>query len=197
MSRESTLYAALGGDLQRRGEYEKAIDTLSQAVYLRRTHFSGRSGPKVPRQSVESSETKLTESLIQLARAYQLAGRLGDALAQYSEASKHVSVGGSRATNEQSVFLGMGEVYLQQKRFPLALENLNKALSLAEKQQHSDVIRSASAGVAASLRQTGKATEAISYYQKAIQEIESTRSLLQSEEHRQTFFEGGIDASPI
>ena len=89
---------------------------------------------------------------------------------------------------------GLGEVYLQQKQFPLALENFTKALSLAEKQQHSDGIRSASAGVAASLRQTGKTSEAIPYYQKAIREIESTRSLLQSEEYRQTFFEGGIDA---
>ena len=191
---ESSLYTALGKDLVRRGEYEKAIDALLQAVYLQRFHFHARSQPGLSLRNVENSETALTARLINLARAYQLAGRLGDALEHYNEAGKHVSVGGTRAINEQALFSGLGRVYLQPKQFPLALENFNKALSLAEKQQRSNGIRSASAGVAASLRQTGKATEAIPYYQKAIQEIESTRSLLQSEEYRQTFFEGGIDA---
>jgi len=193
LPRESSLYAALGSDLLRGGEYEKAIDAHLQAVSSQRSHFFAQSRPGVSRQYVEGAEIQLTGRLIQLARAYRLAGRLGDALAQYNGASKHVSVGGP-ATNEQTLFSGLGEVYLQQKQFPLALENFHKALSLAEKQQHSDIIRSASAGVAASLRQAGKATEAIPYYQKAIQQIESTRSLLQSEEYRQTFFEGGIDA---
>ena len=67
-------------------------------------------------------------------------------------------------------------------------------MSLADGQQKSPVSSSASRRIGDILRVNGKAVEAISYYQKAIQQIESTRSLLQSEEYRQLYFEGAIDA---
>ena len=96
MAYESILYSGLGSDFLRRGEYEKAIDAYWQAVESQRSHFSGQ--PRVPRQFAENAEILLTDRLINLARAYQLAGRLGDALEHYNEAGKHIVVGGTRAT---------------------------------------------------------------------------------------------------
>jgi CHAT domain-containing protein/lipopolysaccharide biosynthesis regulator YciM len=194
---ESILYAALGNDLVRRGEYDKAIDAHLQAVYLRRSHIAARTRERyydVRARLVENSETHLTGLLANLGNVYRLVYRLEDALQQYKEAFSYVKMRGSRAIYEQELFVGLGDVYLQQKHFPLALENFQKALPLAEKQQRPAAISSASLGIGAVLRQTGKPAEAIPYYQKAIQQIESTRSVLQSEEYRRSFFEGGLDA---
>ena len=181
-----------------RGDYAKAIDNLLRALNLRLAHSSNRRA--LPRklmsrtELVENSETFVTGSLVALARAYRLAGQFDNAVDSYQDAFSYMGVGGTRGVYQQAVFSGLGEVYLQQKRFPLAIENFQKALDLAEKQQHAAGVSSASVGLAASVRQTGKIAEAIPYYQKAIQQTESTRSLLQSEEYRQFFFEGALSA---
>jgi CHAT domain-containing protein len=192
LSVESSLYATLGNDLLRRREYEKAIDDLEHAVYLQRSHFADRS--RVSRILAENSEINLAGRLINLARAYTLVGRFDDALESYSLASKHISYGGTRVIQERAVYSGLAQTYMQQRQFSLAIENFQKALALAEKQQQSEGISSASLGVAAVLRQTGKAAEAIPYYERAIQQTESTRSFLQSENYRQSFFEGSLSA---
>ena len=88
----------------------------------------------------------------------------------------------------------MGELYRDQKNFPQALDNFNKALTIAEKQQRPDAIISASTRIGDVLRQIGKSDEAMSQYRGAIQQIESTRSRLQSAEYRQSYFEGAVDA---
>jgi CHAT domain-containing protein len=198
MARESSLYDALGNDHLRRGDYAKAIDNLLRAVNLRLAHLSGaRALPrKVMRRTdlVENSETHVTGSLVALARAYRLSGQFDNAVDSYQDAFSYIDVGGTKEVHQQAIFSGLGEVYLQQKRFPLAIENFQKALDLADKQQHAAGISSASIGLAATVRQTGKIAEAIPYYQKAIQQTESTRSLLQSEEYRQFFFEGALSA---
>ena len=195
---ESGLYATLGNDLLRRREYEKAIDNLEHAVYLQRSHFADRSSLsrvfRPARILAENSQIGLTSRLINLARAYKSVGRFDDALESYSEASKHISYGGTRVIEERAVYSGLAETYMQQRQFSLATENFQKALALAEKQQQSEGISSASLGLAAALRETGKAAEAIPYYEKAIQQTESTRSFLQSENYRQSFFEGGLSA---
>jgi CHAT domain-containing protein len=192
LSVESSLYATLGNDLLRRREYEKAIDDLEHAVYLQRSHFADRS--RVSRILAENSEINLAGRLINLARAYTLVGRFDDALESYSLASKHISYGGTRVIQERAVYSGLAQTYMQQRQFSLAIEYFQKALALAEKQQQSEGISSASLGVAAVLRQTGKAAEAIPYYERAIQQTESTRSFLQSENYRQSFFEGSLSA---
>ena len=88
----------------------------------------------------------------------------------------------------------MGELYREQKNFPQALDNFNQAFATAGKQQRTDSIISASTRIGDVLRQIGKSDEAIPLYQGAIQQIESTRSLLQSEKYRQSYFEGAVDA---
>src|SRR5215813_10895003 len=198
LSVESDLYATLGNELVRRREYEKAIEDLERAVDLQRSDFADRSHlSRVLRPArilAENSEIELTSRLINLARAYTLAGRFDDALESYSEASKHIGYGGTRVIEERAFYSGLAQTYLRQRQFSLAIENFQKALALAEKQQQSEGISSASLGLAAVLRQTGKTAEAIPYYEKAIQQTELTRSFLQSENYRQSFFEGALNA---
>src|SRR5215472_3269906 len=198
LSVESDLYATLGNDFLRRRKYEKAIEDLERAVDLQRSHFADRSHLsrifRPARILAENSEIQLTERLIDLARAYTLAGRFDDALESYSEASKHISYGGTRVIQERALYSGIAQTYVQQRQFSLAIENFQKALALAEEQQQSGGISSASLGLAAALRQTGKTAEAIPYYEKAIRQTESTRSFLQSENYRQSFFEGSLSA---
>ena len=86
----------------------------------------------------------------------------------------------------------MGEVHFEQKNFPQALENFQKVLALGESRQIAGDIRWATSRIGDILRQTGKPAEAVPYYQRTIQQIESTRSLLESEEYRQSFFEGEL-----
>jgi CHAT domain-containing protein len=65
---------------------------------------------------------------------------------------------------------------------------------LAESQRTSAAIGSASVRIGDIYRQTGRPAEAIPHYERAVQQIESTRSVLQSENYRQSFFEGGLSA---
>ena len=88
----------------------------------------------------------------------------------------------------------MGEIYFRQNQFPNALESFNKALVLAESQGDANRITSTSTRIADLLRVSGQPAEAIAFYHKAIQQTESARALLQSEDYRQSYFEGGLGA---
>ena len=203
-SLEGVLYLQLGLDLMRRREYERAIDAFSRAVYLREDNlaklydsaYGGRR--RVPSYEqlalIEGWRVGLINRLTQLGNAYRQAGRLQEALEQYERAFNSIKEWGLRYPLEADLYESMGETFLQQQNFVQALENFQKALGLAESQVRTEAISSASARIGDVLRQTGKPAEAVPYFQKAIQQIESTRSLLQSEEYRQSFFEGGLRA---
>ncbi len=88
----------------------------------------------------------------------------------------------------------MAEIHFESNDLPQALDNFQRALALGESQGRTTAISSTSRRIGDVLRQTGKSVEAILYYQKSIQQIETTRSLLQSEEYRQSFFEGALSS---
>jgi tetratricopeptide (TPR) repeat protein len=69
------------------------------------------------------------------------------------------------------------------------MENLNKAFQMAEGRQLTSLIQEASGGIGDVFLQTDRPLEALPHYRKAIDSIESTRSLLESEELRTSFFE--------
>ncbi len=187
---ESLFYNHLGLDLMRRREYENAINAYSQSLDLRETHLAILRPSQLV--ATEDARTQVMISLNGLGSAYLQAGKLEQALEQYQHALNSMNEWGLRYVHEGGLYWNMGEVYRLQKKFPEALENFQKALALAEGQRRPAAIRSASVRIGDILRQTRKPAEAIPYYQKTIQQIESTRSLLESEEYRQSFFEGGI-----
>jgi CHAT domain-containing protein/predicted negative regulator of RcsB-dependent stress response len=186
---EGILSAALGRELLRQREYEKAIDALFNAVYLRKNFTAG---VRRFRRTLEASETNLVGLLIDLGNAYRSAGRLDEAVQHYQEAFQYVKEGRARYTAEYSLYAGIGQVNLQQRDFSQALDNFQKALALAEGQRRTSAVSSVSRRIGDILRRSGKPEEAVPYYQRAIEQIESTRSLLESEEYRQSFFEGEL-----
>src|SRR5215470_9558524 len=193
---EGALYSHLGTDLVRRREYEKAIDLLSLSVYLQQRYLASVfwQNYSVGRNPVWLNEnrTDLLLRLTNLGNAYRRAGRLKESAGQYQLAFDHIKEWGLKYPWEDRLYADMGDVYFEQQNFPQALENFQKVLALGESRQIAVDIRRATGRIGDILRRTGKPAEAVPYYQKAIQQIESTRSLLDSEEYRQSFFEGQL-----
>ena len=195
---ESSVYGALAEDFMRLGEHRKAIEALSRSIYLREEFFAqlrGRLGFGQPTAaSLESGRINLVNILALLGNAYRQTSQPEQGLEQYQRAFTHINEWRLGYPYKDTLYVGMGELYREQKNFPQALDNFNQALATAEKQQRPDAIISASTHIGELLRQMGKADEAMPLYREAIQQIESIRSLLQSEEYRQSYFEGAIDS---
>src|SRR5215470_12295217 len=195
---EGALYGKLGNDLVRRREYEKAIDLLSLSVYLQQRYLATvglgeMSGWRRNPVSLNGYRGDLLRRLTSLGNAYMRAGRLEESAKQYQRAFDYIKEWGQKYPEEADLYGSMGEVHFAQKNFPQALENFQKVLALGESRQMAGEVRWATSRIADILRQTGKPAEAVPYYQKAIQQIESTRALLESEEYRQSYFEGGVN----
>src|SRR5215831_4082451 len=193
---EGALYGQLGNEMVRRREYEKAIDLLSLSVYLQQRYLASVfwQNYSVGRNPVWLNEnrTDLLLRLTNLGNAYRRAGRLKESAGQYQLAFDHIKEWGLKYPWEDRLYADMGEVHFEQQNFPQALENFQKVLALGESRQIAGDIRRATGRIGDILRRTGKPAEAVPYYQRAIQQIESTRSLLESEEYRQSFFEGQL-----
>jgi CHAT domain-containing protein len=186
---ESNLYMHLGNDLVRSREYEKAIEMLSLSVYLQQNYMA-----TVRRNPVWLNEQRigLLLKLTGLGDAYRRAGRLEESSGQYQLAFEYIKEWGLKYPWAGRLYGNAAEVYFDQKNFPQALENFQRVLALGESRQISGDIRRATGRIGDILRETGKPAEAVPYYQTAIKQIESTRSLLESEEYRQSFFEGEL-----
>ena len=187
---EGALYNNRGTEHMRRREYEKAIDAFSQAVRLQKAYL----GRERNQSYIEEAKTTYILWLTRLGNAYRQTGEMQQALEQYQQALGLVKEWGLKYAFENDLYWNIGEAYRRLNRFRQALENFEKALSTAQNQNNPSAIRDASARIGDVLRQMGKPTEAVPYYQKAVQQIESTRSLLQAEEYRQSYFEGGLGA---
>jgi CHAT domain-containing protein/tetratricopeptide (TPR) repeat protein len=186
---EGALYGQLGNEMVRRREYEKAIDLLSSSVYLQQSYLA-----TVWRNPVWLNEHRAAflGRLTNLGNAYRRAGRLEESAEQYQRAFDYMKEWGLKYSREADLYGNMGEVHFDQQNFHQALENFQKVLALGESRQIAGDIRRATGRIGDILRRTGKPAEAVPYYQRAIQQIESTRSLLESEEYRQSFFEGEL-----
>lgn len=195
VSSESSLYRDLGQELMRAGEYTKAIEALSASVYLRENYLAGfRWNFDHSAADLKSARINFLNIQTLLGNAYSQSHESEQALEQYQRVFSHINEWGLRYPYADRLYVGIGELYREENNFPQALDNFNKALAIAENYQRPDAIASASTRIGDLLRQVGKSDEAIPLYRVAIQQIESTRSLLQSEEYRQSYFEGAVDS---
>ena len=193
---EGFFYRVIGSDFVRRGQLEKATDYLSYSVQVQESRLSyyTRNRAYSPPGAIQAAVHNVVISLSPLAQAYQRAGRMEEAIKAYEKGIELIRRFSAKTQAEGSLYQGLGQVYLAQKDFPLALANLKKALALGESQQRPAAISSASLRIGDLFNQSGKPHEAIPYFERAIQQVESTRTLLQSEEYRQSYFEGELGA---
>jgi len=200
---QANLYRELGWNLLQRGEPHKAVEHLSQSLQLLEARLAFLK--KIPAQRLKSPqaipniEQLATLTLDGLGVAHQRAGNAEEAIKTYDKALSIIKESGLKTAVEVNLYHRLGELYLGQKEFTRSLENLQKALEMAEKVNHASFIYLASSQIGNLLLETQRPSEAIPYYKKAIENIESTRSLLESEEFRSSFFEDkrGIYAGMI
>ena len=187
---QAILYGQLGANFLRQGELQNAIEYISHSVqildstliYYRSLRLYLKPKP------ILQQESDLVDALNRLGVAYLRAGNAQEAIRAFERGLTIVKTSKLDAPAEGSLSLGLGQAYVAQKDFLRAMENLSKALQTAEARRQTSTIQAASNAIGEIFLQTEKPSEAISYYKKAIDSIESTRSLLESEEFRTTFF---------
>lgn len=188
---EANLYRELGADFLREGDLPRAIEHISYALQVQEaslTFYKTIARRKNP-QAIENNTNLVVTTLHRLGAAYQRAGNHEEAIKAYERGISIIKESGLKTPAESNLYQGLGHLYLTKKDYPHALENLQRALEMAERQQLAVVIQRASSQIADVLLQTQRPAEAIPYYKKAIDTIESTRALLESEEFRTSFFE--------
>jgi len=189
---EAQLYRELGLGFLRQGEAGKAVDYISyslQALDARLTFVQSRKRRQKGLRPVQKTQKNIVDTLDRLGAAYQRVGKVEEAMKAYERGLSIIKEAGLKTPTEGKLYVGLGEVYLGQKDFPHAQKNLNRALKMGERLQDTTVIQRASTQIGNLFLQTQRPLAAIPYYKKAIDTVESTRSLLESEEFRTTFFE--------
>lgn len=188
---EGAFYGHIGRAHARRQEYDNAIQALSRSVDLYERFLTS-----IPDDSIQREDGwgSLLFHLTWLGDAYLHANKLQEALDETERAFRFMKEWDFRYSFEGDLHRNKGEIYLRQNQLSDALKSFKSALALAESQADANRITLASIHIGNVLSLSGQPSEAVEYYKKAIQQIESARSLLQAEDYRQTFFEGGIEA---
>jgi CHAT domain-containing protein len=182
----SQLYSRLGEIFIQQGDLNRAIEYTSGSLQSLESQLA--------RTRVQANRLRafnqVGEGYSRLGDVYLKAGKTEQAIATFENGLARIKE--SRSDNlgsETNLIIGLGTAYLQQKELVRALPILTKGLQMAEARRQSAQIQSASGALGDVLLQSDRASEAIPYYQKAVNRIESARRLLQSEEFRLSFFE--------
>ena len=175
--------------LSARREYEKAIDLLSLSVYLQQSYMAN-----VRRNRAELNVRRgdFLSRLTSLGDAYRRAGRLKESAEQYQRAFDYIKEWGLKYASEARCTEIWVRSIWSRRIFLRRWKIFKRSLRWGKADKYRVISGWATGRIGDILRRTGKPAEAIPYYQRAIQQIESTRSLLESEEYRQSFFEGEL-----
>jgi CHAT domain-containing protein/chaperonin cofactor prefoldin len=183
----------LGTLLLQEGKKEEAIQNLSdstdsldrQVALLKNRRTQNPNSVRF----LNANESSLVYGLYWLGIAYQRAGRVDDSIQTYERGIRAIKNSGAKTPTEFYFYRGLGDLYLGKKEYSKALENLDQALAMAEKMRIPQYVYLASSEMGDLYLQTQKAAEAIPFYKKAVENVESIRSLLDSEEFRSSYFE--------
>jgi tetratricopeptide (TPR) repeat protein len=138
---------------------------------------------------LELARDRILVTRQRLGNAYLQDENPQEAIKALEPAITFLEASGFATSIDEVLVMDLGRAYAAQKDFPRALEYLTKALAKAEARQHQSAIPGICTSIGQIFPQTGKPAEAVTYFKKAIDSIESTRSFLQSEELRTSFFE--------
>ena len=185
----ANLYGQLGSDFLRSGEAQKALEYLSYSLQAQESKLSFLKRNRGGKQRIQATEDQVVGALERLGKAYYQVGNVEEAAKTYQRGLLRIKESGLKSRLEGQLYQELGQLYLGQRDYTRAEENLQKALGMAENIQQAQIIERASDQLGDLYRKTQRPAEAIPYYKKAIASIESIRSLLESEELRSAFFE--------
>lgn len=192
---EGFVYYNLAMNQAGEKDYENSISNYLESIRLHEIYISRLINSGTANENVlQLHRTSLLIRVGYLADTYQAAGKWQEALVHYQKAFDSIKEWHLVYPFEAYLFLGMGEIYLQQKDLPKATANFQKALAIAKDQRWPRVMRSSNTRLGDVYRQQGSVNEAIVHYENAIQYIESVRSLFESEGFRQSYFAGWLAA---
>ena len=191
---ESRVYTELGNEFTRTKEHERAIEYLGYAVQrhdqqLRVLERKGGSND----QAYRLNRTRMSRTLDILGQAHAAAGHVEEAIKTYERGLESNKAAGL-TPNAIRIHINLGRLYLSQKDYQRALQNLQTALGAAENIRFATGVERASSQIGILMRQTNRSSEAIPYFEKAITTIERTRAALDSEEFRSGYFESMVNA---
>ena len=188
------FYLHRGQDFRRLREFEKAIEDFERVIQLKNEFLRAiSSGARLDEDRKEHARTNMLFAYGGLGDTYLSAEKYDQALDAYQrglDVAKEWRV----EFHQSRFYIGAGTILHRRKDFTGALENFHNALTLAQRQQRPDVISNAARRIGDVLRDTGKRPEAIVFYRQAIEEIESMRALLASNQNRQSYFGGWLGA---
>lgn len=190
---QANFLREMGIDLLRQGKREEAIQSTSEALQLFEEHLAflkSESNQRPNRaQAIAQAQHSMAYTLYRLGIAYQRADKVEEGIKTYEKGLSVIKESGLKTQIEVNLYWGLGDLYLRKKEFPRAQENLQRTLEMAEQLRLANFIYLASSQLGDLHLQTQRPAEAIPYYKKSIDSIESTRSLLESEEFRSSYFE--------
>ena len=191
---EARLNQQSGENYLRQGNAPAAIERLSNAATQWESRLALLRSPlrannKDLQADIHFAVEQLVLCLHRLGTAYLRARNLKEAKNALERGIAILATAELQSSMESSLYMSLGEAYVVEKDFPRAVETLTKGLQLAEARGQTSQLQRTSGAIGNILLQSNRPAEAIPFYKKAVDTVESTRSLLESEELRTSFFE--------
>jgi CHAT domain-containing protein len=191
---EGLVYLFLGRNHLRQKELQESIEHFSSGLKVFEdllSHLRSPTGSKTKnlQAAIRGAETQRMWVIRLLGDAHMRSGNAPEAIKAFERAMTILGESGLKNDIEAHIISSLGHAYRYQKDYPRALATLAKALQIAEGQRQTLTIQTASSAMADIYLETNRPAEAIPYFKKAIDTIESTRAMLESEELRTSFFE--------
>jgi CHAT domain-containing protein len=191
---EANVHRELGFLYLRDGKLKEAIDYISRSLELRESLLDSLNQPKgrgskISAAAIRNTEKFLVADILRLGAAYQKAGNFTAAVAAYERGLKLMRDRGGNLAQEGKFYQELGELYLGQKNFPRALEYLNRVMDDPAVSRSEQTFFKAASAAGFALIGSGKPADAIPYFKRAIESVESSRASLESEELRAAFFD--------
>ena len=191
---DGVFYVKRAQDFRHQGEYESAVEDYQDALNFKKEYLERVSERRV---QVEDRRDHAQISIVLahagLASLYLSMGKLDEALESYRTGLEAAEKWRLQFPNS-GLHFGVGEILFRRQDMTGALSSFHKALDFGRKQQRPEAISNAARRIGDILQDAGKVHDAIAFYRQSIQEIESVRSLLLSEQNRQSYFGGWLSA---
>ena len=191
---EARLNQQAGENYLRQGDVSRAIEHLSNAVTQWESRLALLRSPlrannKDLQAAIQFAVQQVVMCLHRLGTAYLGARNLKEAKNTLERGIAILATAELQSSIESSLYMSLGDAYVVEKNFPRAMETLTKGLQFAEARGQTSQLQRINGAIGNILLQSNRPAEAIPFYKKAVDIVESMRSLLESEELRTSFFE--------